>query len=84
MNINIAFDCISTLLTTDRPEAAAGVASTQAPAATADGTLVRPIKVEDSDSEGDNMSGAVQRHFNRIADGLARPSSNQLPPSSFQ
>lgn len=84
MSLTVAFESRSTLFTMNRPEAATGKKKTRASTTAADGTLFKPVKIEDSDGDGDTMSDAVLTHFNEIADEMVPSPSDQLSPTFLQ
>lgn len=84
MSLTVAFESRSTLFTMNRPEAATEKGKTRASTTAADGTLITPVKIEDSDGDGDTMSDAVLTHFNEIADEMVPSPSDQLSPTFLQ
>ena len=85
MSLTVTPDSIISLFTKCRPDAAAGKGQTRASDTADDGTLVRPIKIEDSDDEGGGItSKAVLTHFNAIADEMDPSPWDQLSPTPLQ
>jgi hypothetical protein len=69
----------------NRPEAATGKRKMRASTTAADGSLTTPIKIEESDGDGeDTMSDAVLTHFNEIADEMVPSPSYLLSPTPLQ
>lgn len=74
---------MNTLFTTGRPEATAGKGKTRAHSTAADGTLTKPIKIEDSEGD-DLMSDAVLNHLDELADEMVQSPLDPPSPSPLQ